>query len=387
MLGSGSYKSMLTFRVATLGTQLAKQGHTVSLIVPSADKYNNYTTDQNPQLDGVKVIQPWQFTTRSAMLNLIPYLFTSIFSLLRARPQIIYLYKPTPITIMGLIPKLLFRTPVILDMDDLGSAVMKVQGQSGLQVWLVDLCERLTIRYASSVVVASSYLEYRIKKVYPNKHIIIISNGVDIHDYPVVKQQPLRHAMYYFGFINRLNLVEATLRAMPLVLEALPDTKLYMLGGGSALEEAKQLVDDLGITNAVIFTGWIDMYAAAGYAQFGDLAICYQPDTETVRAASNMKVFQYMAMGMVPVVSDVGDLHSYVRDGKAGAVVMADSVTALADVCTTLLKDTARRRKLAGTAQELAKSDYSWRQLSAQLAAFLELQLSLSRKYTNEGDA
>ena len=112
---------------------------------------------------------------------------------------------------------------------------------------------------------------------------------------------------------------------------------------------------ELGIEAAVAFTGWqTDMLAVQNYTQFADVGVCYMPDIRTVRAASNMKVFQYMAMGTVPVVSDVGDLRRYVQDGQAGVVVAPGNVEALADALIELLQDEERRVRMAKEAWRLA---------------------------------
>jgi glycosyltransferase involved in cell wall biosynthesis len=375
MLGSGSYKSSLTFRAVALGKQLAKKGHNVSLIVPSADKYNDFTPDRSATLDDVRLIQPWQLATRSAVVNLIPYLASSFVAILRVRPQLVYLYKPTPITILGLVPKLLFGTPVVLDLDDMGSEVMRLQGQAGLQVRLVAWCEKLALRHATAVVVASTYLQSIIAAQYPKKPTIVISNGVDVAEYPIVTTGKPRHALYYFGALNRASLVDTLLESLPIALAAVPDTRITIIGGGSALEAIKQQVRELGVESAVTFTGWIDMFAAPQYVQFADIAVCPQPNIPTVRAASNMKVFQYMAMGSVPVVSDVGDLAGYVRNGKAGIVVPANDASKLASELIALLQDDARRTRLAKSAHMLAKTDYAWSNLADTLADFLQTQL------------
>jgi glycosyltransferase involved in cell wall biosynthesis len=113
------------------------------------------------------------------------------------------------------------------------------------------------------------------------------------------------------------------------------------------------------------------MFKAQKYTQFGDIAICYQPDTETVKAASNMKVFQYMAMGSVPVVSRVGDLPVYVRNGAAGAIVPAADHVALGETIIKLLSDNRRRRSIATTGRRLAETDYSWPKIGTMLAGFI----------------
>jgi glycosyltransferase involved in cell wall biosynthesis len=78
-----------------------------------------------------------------------------------------------------------------------------------------------------------------------------------------------------------------------------------------------------------------------------------------------------MAMGTVPLVSDVGDLHSYVQDGQAGVVVGPGNVKALASALIELLQDENRRVRIAKEAWRLAWDDHSWQSRAEALATFL----------------
>lgn len=376
MLGSGSYKSNLTyFRLVTLAQQLGKMGWDVSVIVPSADKYNNFTPDRQAELHDAELVQPWQPTTHNIFINLLPYLVTATWELMRRRPQMVYLYKPTPITIIGLLPKLLFRTPLIVDVDDLGSEVMHLEGQPSIMVKLVAWCERTALRHASAVVVASTYLEEAVRAKYPDKPVYLMSNWIDPAEYPEPRPANLRPMLYYFGALNRLNLIESFLRTLPEVFAKVPDARAQILGAGKALAEATALVSKLGIADRVTFSGWIDPHDIHGYVQYGDIALCMQPDMPTVRAASNIKVFQYMALASVPVVSDVGDLPRYVNADKsgvmAGIVVPPNDTASLADVLVTLLRQPAERQKIAAAARKHVLATYALPIVAKNLQVFL----------------
>jgi glycosyltransferase involved in cell wall biosynthesis len=371
VLSSGSYKSILALRVAALAKHVAKLDLEVLLMAPSADKYNHFIADRTPRLEGVDVVQPWQLTTRFALLNLVPYLLTSLVAILRIRPDVVYLCKPTPVTLVGLAARLLLRKPVVLDLDDLGSEVMKSQGQPALQYMLVAWCERIALHYASGVVVASTYLEQLVKDQYPDKPIVVIPNGVEPTDYPVKNGMKPRQAIYYFGAVNRLALIETLLRSLPTVIAAAPDTIVTIVGGGSALPAAKRLVKQLGVASSVSFTGWVDFLAIQKYVQPADIGICYQPDTPTVQAASNMKVFQYMAMGSVPVVSNVGDVAAYVDHGRLGVVVPADNAEALSEALISLLQNETQRARIAKAARRAAETTYAWTARANTLAKFV----------------
>jgi glycosyltransferase involved in cell wall biosynthesis len=230
------------------------------------------------------------------------------------------------------------------------------------------------MHFADGVVVASSYLESIVKEKYPLKPVLVLSNGVDTTEFKPLPTQAPRHAVYYFGALNRLSLIEELLRSMPATVQAVPDTHFYIIGGGSALDEAKALVRKLGMTKHATFTGWVDMFDVYKYVQFGDIAVCCQPDTPTVRAASNLKVFQYMAMGSATVVSDVGDLKRYIS-GKpeAGVAVPAGNVETLATTITGLLLDDTRRTHVAKAGITRANNEYALTVLGDKLLKFTEL--------------
>lgn len=371
MLGSGSYRSSLSIRLVALGRQLTKLGWDVTIIVPSADKYNNFTKENINNDGAVSVIQPWQPATASSFLNLLPYLLTSTIALLSRRTDLVYLYKPTPITILGLIPGLLFQVPVILDLDDLGSEVMRAENQSLLQSGLVSLCEQLAIKYSRAIVVTSTFLKHQIQARYPNKDVLVLPNGVDTVQYPLRPSRQLRPAVYYFGMVNRLSLIEPLLRAVPSVLKSVPTARFTIIGGGSALDEAKLLVKNLGVSYAVTFTGMTDMLGIVSFTEFGDIGVCYQPDVDTVKAASNMKVFQYMALSTVPVVSAVGELPTYIDDGRAGVSVKADDSQALGEALISLLQNKRQRTQYALRARQLSETTYAWSSITLQLSSFL----------------
>ncbi len=308
------------------------------------------------------------------MLNLIPYLYSSLVQILRARPNMVLINKPTPITVLGLLPGLLSRTSVVVDLDDLGAEVMKSEGRSRLTYSLIDWSERLCMRYADAIVVASTELRDHVHRIHPTKPVLLLPNAVEPSEYHVVAEDRPRHAIYYFGALNRLDLIKDLLEAMPAVLHEVPDASLTIVGGGSALNDAKSMCRKLGIEAAVAFPGWqTNMLAVQNYTQFADIGVCCLPDIRTVRAASNMKVFQYMAMGTVPLVSDVGDLRSYVHDGQAGVIVPPGSVNALTNSLVELLKDEERRVRIAKEAWRLASDDHSWQTRAEILTAFMSV--------------
>lgn len=373
MLGSGSIHSTLTHRALSLGRELVRLGHDVTIIVPAADKYNNFQAQKPAMVGGVKVLYPFQLPLKQPLINLIPYIFSAVWTVLRQSADVIYIYKPTPISVPGLAARWLKRKPVVLDLDDLGSEVMAAEGQPA-PVWrLVAWCERLTANQSRAIVVASTLLEKEQRVLQPQKPILRLPNGVDPQNF--TPESPDRSArVIFFGAINRRQLVAPLLKSIAYLKDQGSDHNLQVdiLGDGSSRAELETLAKELNILDIVSFQGWTPLSHLKQYAAAGDIGVCIMPQERTTAACSNQKVFQYMALGLCPVVSSVGDLPLYVENGAAGMIVQPDDTQGLAETLAQLLRNHHQRLALADRARKLAETEYSWRFLAQKLESTLE---------------
>jgi glycosyltransferase involved in cell wall biosynthesis len=87
---------------------------------------------------------------------------------------------------------------------------------------------------------------------------------------------------------------------------------------------------------------------------------------------SPLKLFEYMAAGLCPVVSEVGELAEIVEHGRAGVLVPPDDATALAQALSSLDRDRERLRELGARAQLVARSRPSWSDNARRAVAALE---------------
>jgi glycosyltransferase involved in cell wall biosynthesis len=326
MLGSGSIKSNFAYRLLALGKALSKRGHKVSIIAPKADKYNDFKPEDTSDIKSVRILNPFQFATKRIEINLLPYLFDAARLVLREKPDLVYIYKPTPISIIGLVAKLR-RIPVVLDMDDLGSEVMRMEGHPAHQRKLVEWSEKLGSKYADRLVVASTYLRDMFQKKFPKKSIHLLPNGVEPDWFAdktkVNSKRPPR--IVFMGSFNRKNIVEPLIDALPGLVKKRRSVRVLLIGDGKYLPYFKKKITKLKLDRYVEYTGWLKLEDARARLEPGDIGYNYMPDTPTVRAASNMKVPQYMAKGVVPLVSNMGDLPWMVDDGHAGYIAEPDN--------------------------------------------------------------
>jgi glycosyltransferase involved in cell wall biosynthesis len=361
-LVSGSVRSNFSYRPLALARSLRALGHDVSIIAPSADKYNDFKIETISVIDDVRILQPFQFATKRLEINLFPYLFIAAWSLLREKPDLVYIYKPTPVSVVGLLAKLFRGTETVVDFDDLGSEVMKIEGHPRHQIKLVEWSERLAAKYADRLVVASTYLSEMYKQEFANKPVQIIPNGVesDWFDAPVASKNQKR--IVFMGAINRKNILEPLFDVLPEVVRKHSDVEVLIIGDGTSLNYFKEKITALNLSNHVTFLGWLPLEEAKPLLHAGDIGYNYMPNEVTTRAASNMKVPQYMARGVVPLVSDIGDLAVTVDHGEAGYIAQPDDLESLKNTILAALEDTDRMKK-SKYATLLVSKKINWNRL------------------------
>jgi glycosyltransferase involved in cell wall biosynthesis len=371
-LVSGSIRSNFSYRPLALAKSLHKLGHDVSIIAPQADKYNDFTPEAIREIDGVKILQPFQFATSRIEINFLPYVFGAITLLLREHPDLVYIYKPTPVSVVGLIAQMIYRTQTVTDFDDLGSEVMRIEGHPWHQRTLVEWSEILSARYADRLIVASSYLSAMYQNMFPSKPILIIPNGVEADwcDEFVPSTHPER--IVFMGSINRMTILDPLFEVLPSVFPEHPHLEILIIGGGKFLDYFKDKVEKSRYSKSIVFTGWLPLAQAKMYLTMGDIGYNYMPHDATTRAASNMKVPQYMARGVVPLVTDVGDLASTVDYGQAG-YICKDTLKDLKAVIISALEDPERLAK-ADRAALLARNRLNWDILAQSFAQWIQIE-------------
>lgn len=131
--------------------------------------------------------------------------------------------------------------------------------------------------------------------------------------------------------------------------------KFFIAGTGSYEEHLKNKVKELGLTDTVIFTGFItdvdklmsitDIQANASYG------------TE----ATSLALLEGMSIGVPAVVSDFGGNPGVIKDGENGFVVAKQNSAALKKGLQTLLEDKELYEKMSVRSKEIFNTTFTSR--------------------------
>nr|MBP7310633.1 glycosyltransferase family 4 protein [Candidatus Cloacimonadota bacterium] len=141
--------------------------------------------------------------------------------------------------------------------------------------------------------------------------------------------QAERRELLFFGLIKAYKGLDVLLKAMPLILQELPDTTLHIAGEVYGDESIyRKLIADLGIKTRVI-ADFSYVKAEAIPHLFHKAALCILPYKSASQSGVIATAYQY---GVPVLASDVGGLGEYVVEGKTGYLVPPDDPVALANI-------------------------------------------------------
>ena len=126
------------------------------------------------------------------------------------------------------------------------------------------------------------------------------------------------------------------LEAWPLVLHAVPDAYLLIVGEGSRRDALEAQARELRIAHRVVFTGRRDDVPAVTAAL--DVAVL-----PSYREAQGMAILEAMALSRPVVASNVGGIPEMIEDGVTGLLVPPHDAEALSAAIVRLLNEPSAR--------------------------------------------
>jgi len=158
------------------------------------------------------------------------------------------------------------------------------------------------------------------------------------------KRSLARPRFVYWGRLNALKRLDRVISLFARIVAERPEARLTLIGPDAGSEAALKLqVEQAGISGRVRFTGALDAPAIAEIADDHDIFLQLS-DQE----GAAMSLIEAMQLGLVSVVTPVGEMGSYIRTGETGIIYETED-QAVVEI-TRLLDDPALFASLSAAA-------------------------------------
>jgi L-malate glycosyltransferase len=211
-----------------------------------------------------------------------------------------------------------------------------------------------SIEQSDAVTAVSGFLRDESYRQIPvKKEIEVVYNFIDPDRHDIGQQRCVpraqsarQHTLMHISNFRPLKRVDDVIRIFARVRQGV-DARLVLVGDGPEYGRARDLVEKLGVANAVRWVGVVEDVAPVLTA--ADVLLL-PSETESF----GLVALEAMASGVPVVASDVGGLPEVVEHGVSGFLRPVGDVEAMAADCLTLLADRDGQKKFVKAARARA---------------------------------
>jgi len=297
----------------------------------------------------------------------------------RENPDILHAHSPVLNALACLWVSRSLGLPIVYEVRGLWEDAAVSHGTSrdgSLSYRVSRLLETLALRRSDAITTICAGLSLDMqRRGLPAEKITIIPNGVDPVEFPFMRQGERDEAAAslarslglegktVLGFIGSFYSYEGLdilLAAMPALLQASPDIRLLLVGGGPAEPQLKQQAKSLGLEAAVRFVGRVPHAAVMRYYALVDIFVYPRRSMRLTEKVTPLKPLEAMAIGGIVLASDVGGHRELVREGETGYLFKADNPVRLAAALGAVLGRREEWEAMWQRARHYVESERTW---------------------------
>ncbi len=139
------------------------------------------------------------------------------------------------------------------------------------------------------------------------------------------------------------------------------EAEMAVIGSGfpKYQEDLKDFASKGGVSEQLHWKGYVDHEDIPAILGSCDIGLSPLPNFFSYRVSSPAKVFEYLAMELVVIASDIKAHRKILTDGETGLLVPPEKVSCWADAIERVAGDRALRRKLKSNARDHVRK-YDW---------------------------
>ncbi len=290
------------------------------------------------------------------------------------RPDVIHAHSPVLNALPALSVARELNIPLVYEVRAFWEDAAVDHGtvrEGGLQYRLTRALETFAMRRANHVTTICEGLRHDIvARGIPARDVTVIPNAVDAEefkfagapDHALKRQLGLEHnaVVGFIGSFYAYEGLDLLLKALPDVLDRLPDVRVLLVGGGPEEHALKRLALHLGIQDKITFTGRVPHAEVQRYYGIVDVLAYPRHPMRLTNLVTPLKPLEAMAQGKLLVASDVGGHRELIRDGKTGLLFRAGDAASLVDVLVRLLASRDQWPILRENGRQFVERERTW---------------------------
>jgi phosphatidylinositol alpha-mannosyltransferase len=360
-----SFPGGVVNHIAYLAHNFIQWGHKVKIIAPCAKVGNSYFEEE---VTPIGKPFPVPFGGAIARIPLSPRLPTKIGEILANENfDILHLHEPfTPMICLS----------ALLKSHCINVGTFHAYHNKPRVYWLGrPIFRRWLLRLHGKITVSKPALEY-VSWHLPGDYRII-PNGIDTQQFCIDAPQRKEFVdgkinILFVGRLEQRKGLGYLLNACAKIKNSLQNSRLIIVGPGTMLRHRyEKLVEDMGLTDNVVFVGFVPSYELPSYYRSADIFCAPATGGESF----GIVLLEAMACGKPVIATDIQGYASVLANSEEGLLVPPRDEKSLADALLSLLNDKNLRLKM-GAKGRIKAEKYSWPNISRQVMDYYNSLLS-----------
>jgi glycosyltransferase involved in cell wall biosynthesis len=305
--------------------------------------------------------------------------------LTQKKPRLLY-QRHGRFLFAGAVLSRLLGIPLVLEYNASEDWMAKYWDPARFSPWL-RLCERVSVKAASLIVVVSNPLKQQLMEAgVPADHILVNPNAVDPEWFhPHCGGAKLRQDLGFrsvniivcfvgtFSYWHGVAVLEQAIRL--LLDRAQPagcPLRFLLVGDGPLAPQMRSALEPYSRSGLVTFTGAIPHGSVRAHLDAADILV--SPHVPMPGGSpffgSPTKLFEYMAMGKAIAASALDQIADVLEHGRTALLVRPGDSSELAEAIQRLAADAQLRIELGRNAREVALARHTWRHNARRVLAY-----------------
>lgn len=199
---------------------------------------------------------------------------------------------------------------------------------------------------------------------------------VDLSFFSSTKPSP-----YPFPYVGYCGNLSGSKDGVPILIEAFakiasrfPDLKLVLVGNDTnkvAIKDTLDTIERNQLADRVVFTGLVERDMMPVILCNAAILVVAKPNNEINSGNFPIKIGEYLATGVPIVVTSVGEIPLFVKDGETGFLSEPDSAEAFASKMEEALANPERSKAIGQAGKKVAQSLFDYKIQASIMANYI----------------
>lgn len=356
---------VLVRRTAEAATSAGYTSHVICLMEPGQKKYE---VCNGIHVHRIEMYRGFGHSLPHTILEWTIFMLRAAAKVMRLhlkeKYDVVHVHNmPDFLVFSAIVPKIL-GARIILEVQDVSPELMAAKAKGRLRGMILRIAtwqEHISAAFANHVItVGWPFEQLLLKRGIPPKKLTSILNSADPRLYPVTRRtEPLMETptaerpliLMYHGTVAERNGLDIAIRAFAKARQTTPYLRLDIKGRGEAIPRLKQLAQELGVGDHVIFTDPCPSDELVDFVTHGDIGIIPYRSDGFMDLVLPTKAYEFALMHRPMIASETPAIRSMFRP-ESLILCEPSNVERFADAIVDLYQHPEKRALLVANAEQ-----------------------------------